>query len=460
MTGYRQILAMPGMASLLGVSFLARTAITAVVMALTMYVVLGLNMSYAAAGGVAAALTTGLALGGPLLGRMIDRRGLRTVLLVTVAVQFVCWLSVPILPYKALLGAAFAAGLLMVPTQSVTRQAIAAMTTAGQRRAAFALESVQGELSYMVGPAVVILCAAKVSPGVVVWGLGAAIVAGGTGVALLNPPLRAEDEADAGTAGRPPRREWLGIDMIAVLAMAFGTTTLLSGVDLAIVATLEEAGQVSWAAVVVAVLGVTSVVGGLIYGALSRSLPMWLLLGLLGLVTIPAGLAHDWPWLCVAVVGTGLFTAPTLSAVADAVSRLTPAGVRGEATGLQSSAQSAGFALGSPIVGVAIDASVPAGGFAAAGLAGLAAALTGCLLSRRRPSPRPAHSGSWRVGEKNRGDSRAVIGQTPPAGARGPDGLGSSGNADSSREAGRESPPGRYAGHQVQEFVSPPRVGP
>ncbi|MDT0543694.1 MFS transporter [Streptomyces lonegramiae] len=377
------------MASLLGVSFLARTAITAVVMALTMYVVLGLNMSYAAAGGVAAALTTGLALGGPLLGRMIDRRGLRTVLLVTVAVQFVCWLSVPILPYKALLGAAFAAGLLMVPTQSVTRQAIAAMTTAGQRRAAFALESVQGELSYMVGPAVVILCAAKVSPGVVVWGLGAAIVAGGTGVALLDPPLRAEDEADAGTAGRPPRREWLGIDMIAVLAVAFGTTTLLSGVDLAIVATLEEAGQVSWAAVVVAVLGVTSVVGGLIYGALSRSLPMWLLLGLLGLVTIPAGLAHDWPWLCVAVVGTGLFTAPTLSAVADAVSRLTPAGVRGEATGLQSSAQSAGFALGSPIVGVAIDASVPAGGFAAAGLAGLAAALTGCLLSRRRPSPRP-----------------------------------------------------------------------
>lgn len=391
-TGYRQILAVPGMASLLGVSFLARTAITAVVMALTMYVVLGLNMSYAAAGGVAAALTTGLALGGPLLGRMIDRRGLRAVLLVTVAVQVVFWLSVPILPYRALLGAAFAAGLLMVPAQPVTRQAIAAMTTAEQRRAAFALESVQGELSYMVGPAVVILCAAKVSPGVVAWGLGAAIVAGGTGIALLNPPLRAEDEADAGAAGRPPRRAWLRVGMIAVLTMAFGTTTLLSGVDLAIVATLEEAGQVSWAAVVVAVLGVTSVAGGLVYGALSRSVPTWLLLGLLGLVTIPAGLAHDWPWLCVAVVGTGFLAAPTLSAVADAVSRLAPAGVRGEATGLQSSAQSAGFALGSPIVGVAIDVSVPAGGFVAAGLAGLAAALTGCLLSRRCPSPRPLTS--------------------------------------------------------------------
>jgi MFS family permease len=375
------------MAPLLGVSLLARAAITADVMALTMYVVLGLDMSYAAAGGVAAALTAGVALGGPLLGRMIDWRGLRTVLLVTVAMQVVFWLSVPILPYGILLGAAFAAGLLMVPAQPVTRQAIAAMTTAGQRRAAFALESVQGELSYIVGPAVVILCAAKMSPDVMAWGVGAAIVAGGAGIALLNPPLRAADEADAGAAGRPRRREWLGTGMIAVLTMAFGTTTLLSGVDLAIVATLEEAGQVSWAAVVIAVFGVASVAGGLIYGALPRPLPTWLLLGLLGLVTIPAGLAGDWPWLCVAVVGAGLLTAPTLSTVADAVSRLAPASVRGEATGLQSSAQSAGFALGSPIAGVAIDVSVPAGGFAAAGLAGLAAALTGCLLSQRDRTP-------------------------------------------------------------------------
>jgi predicted MFS family arabinose efflux permease len=186
------------------------------------------------------------------------------------------------------------------------------------------------------------------------------------------------------------RRTWLGVGMIAVLIMAFGITMLLSGVDLAIVAALEEAGQVSWAVAVVAVLGVSSVVGGLIYGALPRPLPTWLLLGLLGLVTIPAGIAHDWPWLCVAMVGNGLLTAPALSTVADAVSRLAPASVRGEATGLQSSAQSAGFALGSPIVGVAIDLSVPAGGFAAAGLAGIAAALTGRLLSRRSPARTPA----------------------------------------------------------------------
>jgi MFS family permease len=380
------------MAPLLSISLLARTAITAAVMALTMYVVLGLDMSYAAAGGVAAAMTAGMALGGPLLGRMIDWQGPRIVLLVTVAPQLVFWLSVPIMPYGILLGAAFAAGLLMVPAQQVTRQAIAAMTTAGQRQAAFALESMQGELSYVVGPPIVILCAAKVSPGVVAWGVGAAIVAGGAGIALLDPLLRAEDEMDAGPAGRPRRREWLGTGMIAMLVMAFGATMLLAGTDLAIVATLKQAGQVSWAAVVVAVYGAASIAGGLVYGALPRALPTWLLLGLLGLATIatiPAGLARDWSWLCVTGVGAGLLAAPTLSTVADAVSRLAPASVRGEATGLQSSALSAGFALGSPIVGGAIDLTVPAGGFAAAGLAGLIAALTGYLLSRRPPLRRP-----------------------------------------------------------------------
>ncbi|MFT2016595.1 MFS transporter [Streptomyces sp. 796.1] len=396
MTGYRQVLTLPGMAALLGVSFLARTAITAVALALTTYVVFGLHLGYAAAGVVVAALTAGLAVGGPLLGRAIDRRGLRTVLMATSVAQAVFWWGVPFLPFRYLVGAAFVAGLLMVPVQSVTRQAITALTTVGQRRTAFACESVQGELSYVVGPALVLLCAAGLPPRAVVWGLGAAIVAGGVGVAWLDPPLRSADETAVGTGGRPRRREWWGAGMVAVLTMGFGTAMLLGGVDLAIVAVLAESGQLRWAAVVVAVLGTASVAGGLGYGGSTLALPAWLLLGLLGLVTVPVGLAHGWPWLSLALVGTGLLTAPTLATVADAVSRLAPAGVRGEATGLQSSAQSAGFALGSPLAGMVVDASEPAGGFVVAGLAGVAAALVGWLLSRRpshrepRPSKDPA----------------------------------------------------------------------
>jgi MFS family permease len=393
-TGYRQVLAVPGLAPLLAVSLLARTAITAAGMALTLYVVLGLRLGYAAAGAVPATLTAGLALGGPLLGRLIDRRGLRTALLATVVLQAGFWLAVPVLRYPVLLAAAFVAGLLMVPAQAVTRQAIAALTTGGQRRPAFALESVQGELSYLVGPAAVILAAATLSPATMAWGVGGAIVVGGAAIAALDPPLRSPDEAPAGTTLPPRRREWLGLGMIAVLVLAFGTALLLGGIDLAIVATLQQAGQVSWASLVVAVCGLASVTGGLCYGALARPLPGWLLLGLLGVATVLAGLAPGWPWLCLAVVGTGLLTAPTLSTVSDAVSRLAPAGVRGEATGLQASAMSAGVALGAPVVGWAVDASVPAAGFAVAGLAGVAAALAGHLLSRRARRPLAAASGA------------------------------------------------------------------
>ncbi|THC47020.1 MFS transporter [Streptomyces sp. A1499] len=387
MNGYRQVLALPGMTRLLAVSFLARTAITAAVMALTMHIVLVADLSYVAAGGVAAALTAGLALGGPLLGRLIDRRGLRAALHVTVAAQAVFWSSVPWLSYPVLVGAAFAAGMTMVPAQAVTRQAITALTAPGQRRAAFALESVQGELSYMIGPAVVVLCAATVHPAAAVWGTGVAIVVGGAGIALLNPPLGDTDAVPVGVEEGHPRREWLHRAMLAVLIMAFGTTLLLSGVDLAIVATLETAGQVSWGAVVIGVFGLASVVGGLVHGVLSRSSPTWLTLGLLGLVTMPLGLAEGWWWLCVGVVGAGLLTAPTLAAVSQEVSRLAPDARRGEVTGLQSSAQSAGFTLGSPLVGAVIDGCAPPGGFVAAGLAGFCAALAGCLLSRR-PRPR------------------------------------------------------------------------
>jgi MFS family permease len=247
----------------------------------------------------------------------------------------------------------------------------------------------------------VILCAAALSPAVMAWGVGAVIAVGGVGIAVLDPPLWPDDEieledrtdsdADAKTAApviRPRRREWLSPALIAVLVMAFGSTVLLSGTELAIVATLKAAGQVSWAGVVVAVYGLSSIVGGLVYGIRSRPRPTWLLLTGLALATIPAGLAHSWPALCVAGIAAGLLTAPTLSAVADAVSRLAPAGVRGEATGLQSSALSAGFAVGSPMVGAAIDLSASAVGFAAAGVAGLAAAVTGYLLSRRQRSPR------------------------------------------------------------------------
>ncbi|MEV8371361.1 MFS transporter [Kribbella sp. NPDC056861] len=397
MTTYREVLGLRGMTPLLAISLLARCAITADVMALTMYVVLALGKSYAAAGLVAAAITVGVTAGGPLLGRLIDVRGLRFVLLTTSAVQLAFWLCVPHLSFPALLAAALVAGLGMVPVQAVTRQAIAVMTSGEQRRPAFALESIQGELSYLVGPPVVIVAATNLSPEIVAWGIGALVVAGGLGIALLNPPV--SDNEQSADATRRPRREWLTTRLTAVLVMAFGTTVLLSAIDLAIVATLRASGQVSWAAIVVAVYGISSVIGGLVYGSLVRPFPTWLLLSLLGLATLPAALADTWPWLCLAGTIAGLLTAPTLSTIADAVSQLAPPHARGEATGLQSSALSAGFALGSPAAGAAIDLFTPAAGFVTAALAAFTTALIGYLLLRPSRSQQPTSAATVTCGD-------------------------------------------------------------
>ena len=62
--------------------------------------------------------------------------------------------------------------------------------------------------------------------------------------------------------------------------------------------------------------------------------------------------------------------------------RIAPPRVRGEAMGLQDASTRLGLAIGSPVVGFAIDHSSPAWGFAAAGAGGLLIASIGLIWRR------------------------------------------------------------------------------
>ena len=77
---YRAVLRIPGMRLFMLVALVARIPTTATGTALTLSVVLDRHRGYGAAGLVSAAFTVGLALGSPLLGRAVDRRGPRPVL--------------------------------------------------------------------------------------------------------------------------------------------------------------------------------------------------------------------------------------------------------------------------------------------------------------------------------------------------------------------------------------------
>lgn len=385
LTPYRAVLAIPGVTQLTLVALVARVPVTAAGVVLTLHVVLGLGQGYGPAGLVGAASTLGTALGAPFLGRVVDRYGLRRMLVITTLAEGAFWAMVPWLPYLGLLVASLVFGLLTLPVFSVVRQSLAALVPEQQRRTAYSLDSMSVELSFMMGPALGVLVATTVSTGAAALSLGAMIVASGTALYVLNPAVRGQTETDS---VRPPVRSWLRRSLVAVLLATTATTLIVAGTDVAIVAALQSTGQVSWIGLVLVGWGLVSLVGGFIYGAMRRGVSVLLLAALMGLCTIPMGLfGNAWWVLALALVPAGLLCAPTLASLADAVSRLAPGSVRGLVMGLHSSALTAGFAIGAPLAGVVVDASSPSWAFAAAGTVGaaLAAIAFAVQLSRREP---------------------------------------------------------------------------
>jgi MFS family permease len=385
---YRSVLTLPGVRTLLVLMFAARIPISATSMVLTLHVVLTLHRSYGAAGLVGAAGTIGIAVGAPLTGRIVDGFGLRGMVLVTTIGYGAYWLTAWLLPYSALLVLSFVGGLLALPVMSVGRQALAALVPEEHRRAAFSLDSVSVEMAFMVGPAVGVLVATKVSTVAAVVTLGCALVVAGAALFVVNPPVRgAHDEQDPDIP-RPPRRQWLRPAMLATLAAGCGAVFVLAGTEVAMVAALRGVGEIGWTGVVTIALCLASMTGGVVYGALRRTPGPLVLMSLLGLLVVPVGLAGGQWWvLCLVLIPSSLMCAPTLAATGDNVSRLAPAAVRGEAMGLHSSALTLGGAFGSPVVGTVVDHFGAVGGFAAAGVGGVLIALVAWPLARRR---RPA----------------------------------------------------------------------
>jgi predicted MFS family arabinose efflux permease len=360
---YRQVLAMPGMRSLMLLAIVARVPVVAAPITLTLHVVLDLDRGYAAAGLLASVLTLASTVGAPLLGRLIDRRSLRTTLLVTTIAELIFWSIAPVLPYPVLLVAGAVLGLLTMPVFSVVRQSIAALVPVASRRPAYAIDSMAVELSFMVGPALAVLLVTQLSATVTMYLVGGAIVLAGIGLYIQNPPVRTADEEEEASAGvKVSRRAWLRPGFLALLVLTAATTAVLAATDIALVAELRASGDTSWIGLLMAVWALYSIIGGFVYGSLKRAVPTVALVALIGLFTMPISL----------VDGVLLLA---LAASADAVSRLVPSGARGEAMGLYNSALTLGLAIGAPLAGAVVDAAGPEWGFVAVGAVTLVLAL-------------------------------------------------------------------------------------
>jgi MFS family permease len=207
----------------------------------------------------------------------------------------------------------------------------------------------------------------------------------------LNPPTRsvkdeaAEDEPSGVPAHKQP---WMSVPMAFLFLISGGAVAALMATDLSIVAELRHLDEVGVVGLVYALWGLSSLLGGLIYGLLSRSLrPTYLLLAL-GAFTIPIGLGgHVWS-LALWVIPAGFLCAPTLTAAAEWVAKLVPEERRGEAMGWQGTAITIGGAAASPVVGSAIDGVGAWGGFAVGGGIATVLALV-CWAAQLIPAFRP-----------------------------------------------------------------------
>lgn len=391
LSGYRVLWNDERIRRLFIAGFFARMPAMAAPLAFTLHVLQDLDGTYGQAGMVAAASTIGAAIGSPWRGRLIDRLGLRRAVVPSIVAVGVLYPLAALAPYAALIPIAFLMGLFLIPIFSIMRQALSVMVAVDRRRIAFSADSVVAEASFIIGPAAGVLLVTQASAAVALAAIGAAEVLAGVFLLRLNPPTRSTSAAD-GTAGSTLSVSWMSVQMGFLFLISGGAVFALMATDLGIIAVLEDLDHTGGIALVYALWGGASLLGGVAYGAWHRSFRPTHLLLVLGLTTIPVGLATNVWTLSLLVIPAGFLCAPTLAATAEWITHLTSEERRGEATGWHGTSFTIGAAIGAPIIGFSIDHVGPWGGFALGGTIAAAIALlslAGQLIPGFGPQPDP-----------------------------------------------------------------------
>jgi len=251
------------------------------------------------------------------------------------------------------------------------------------------------ELSFMIGPAAGVWAATVWSTDWVLFAIEMLGVAAGVLLWFADPVLReAPEEGDDDQAVAAPvtRGQWFRPAFVVVCLGAAATTFVLGGTDIGIVAALRDFDAQSSIGWVLALWGFGSLLGGLVYGGLHRSVSAFWLLGALALVTAPMAFGGGPVSLGVLGFVAGLFCAPTITATVDQVSRVVPSAARGEAMGWHGSFMTAGMALGAPVAGFAIDHRGWSSGFVAVAVVGAVVAVVGGIGTSARARERRARA--------------------------------------------------------------------
>ncbi len=405
---YARIFAVPGAVPFAVAGVVARLPMGMFGVA-TVIMVTARHGSYALAGAVTATGLAASAVCGPLVARLVDRRGQARVAVPAAAVCVCGHLALLLcLRLDAPVWTYFGCALLTAATPNTGGMSRArwafvfrkdSAEHAAARHAANSFEQAADELCFMLGPVLAALLCTQLFPeaGTLV---GAALLLGG--MLAFAAQRRTEPPPLAGAEGGD-RSAWLPrLPGLPTLLVTFACTGAVFGtLEVVTIGFADERGQRAWAGVVLGTQAAGSAAAGLAFGLMSgrraggsahgRFAACVSAMAVLMTLPLLASRAGELALLAPALLVAGMATAPTMVTGMTLVQRLVPAGRLNEGMTLMVTALLAGIALGSAAGGWVVDTLGAGPGYALpTAAATLAATLALTTLRSPRPAPAPA----------------------------------------------------------------------
>ncbi|MEC4016671.1 MFS transporter [Streptomyces sp. H27-D2] len=347
--------------------------------------------SYTLAGVLSAVYGVGTAIGQPLLGRAVDLYGQPRVMLpaaVLSALGMGLFALVGLEPLPVAYAATLLAGLSTPPLEGGLRALWPNVLKREDRvHAAYALDAVAQELMFAIGPLLVTLLVAVRSEAVALLVINGVGVLGALSV-VVSAPSRQWRSA-------PREAHWLGAlrsrGLLVLLGAFFFVGLALGSIAVASVAYADEHGGGMISSYLLSGLGVGALLGGLVYGARqwagAPERRLRVLLGCLAVGYLPLALVPGVAAMTALTTLAGVFLAPALACAFIVVDRHAPRGTVTEAFSWLVTTFGVGAAIGTAVVGPAVEQGGPAAGFAVAGFGGVAALLVPLLAGRALNAP-------------------------------------------------------------------------
>ena len=314
--------------------------------------------SYGVGGSASAGFSLAAAVARPIGGRLVDRYGQRLMarallaafvgasigLLVAIGFVAAPWVIVSL---------AVAAGMAVPNVGALTRVRWTQMAKRSDLTRWQALESVNDEINFIVGPSVVSVMAAWLTASMSLLTAIALAVIGTLGVTSLPGEPRATG------VRREKVTSWMKATHVGMLGSVAGLGMVLGGLTVTVVAYTAELGYPAWSAAIFPLNAGASLMAALVVGRMKpgdlvsrhRKATLWLLA-----VLIPYALGEGIVWFTVTAMIAGLGTSPNLIQANSLVAATTSLDRRTEAFSWIAAAVGVGIAVGSAVTGLLVDA--------------------------------------------------------------------------------------------------------